>query len=134
MIAKSLAALSRRWAELLVSVLAGIYLFLGLAARGPLGLSAVLGAGAMGAGLWQAPRSRPLATALLVAGTVPFAVAAWWSVAAPLAGTLALAIGVPHVWGTPIGGGARRSARKRRLTTGPPALVRPSVGTDPAGG
>jgi hypothetical protein len=83
--------------RLLVGTLAAIYFMLGVTALGLLGLLAIAGAGAIVAALWQATRSRTTATVLLVAGAVPFAVAAWWSVVAPLTGLVVLAIGIPLV-------------------------------------
>ncbi|MEU6539041.1 hypothetical protein [Streptomyces sp. NPDC047000] len=81
------------WSTGLTAALAALYGWLGLAAHG---LDRALGLGGAVLVLAAVPvarRSRALAVTLLVAGAVPLAVAAWWSIAAPLVGLLILLLG-----------------------------------------
>lgn len=86
-------ALRTGWSTGLTVTLAALYAWLGLAAHGvdrALGLGGAL---LVLAAVWAARRSRALAVILLVAGAGPLAVAAWWSIAAPLVGLLTLLLG-----------------------------------------
>ncbi|MEZ5406853.1 MAG: CPBP family intramembrane glutamic endopeptidase [Acidimicrobiales bacterium] len=90
------AELSRRWPEALITLLAIVYLALGVAsgnARGVLGVAgglAILGSLAV-------PLRRPLlAAGLLVAGAVPYGLVAYWTVVAPVTGSLVLLLGLPR--------------------------------------
>jgi hypothetical protein len=92
------------WARGLTASLAALYGWIGLAGHGLdrlLGLAGVL---LIATALVAARWSRPTASVLLVVGTVPLAVAAWWSLAAPLVGLLALLLGwtaIRHHGATP---------------------------------
>jgi len=90
-------ALSAQWSAVLLGFLALIYLSLGIAARGPAGASAIVGALALAGVLPLRRRSRVLAALTLVAGALPFAILTWWSVVAPITAILALALGLPLV-------------------------------------
>jgi hypothetical protein len=88
-------ALSEQWPALLLGFLALIYLALGIIARGVTGVLAVSGSLAIAAALLLRHRSRMVAVLMLLAGALPFAVVAWWSVLPPLTATLTLAVGLP---------------------------------------
>lgn len=90
-------AVRSRWPAILLVVLALIYLTFGIFARSGTGLLGVAGALAVVAALALHGRSRPLAMAVLVTGTLPFAVVAYWSVVIPLTATLLLVIGLPYL-------------------------------------
>ncbi len=112
------AELSRRWAEALITVLAIVYLALGVAsgdARGMLGVAggfAILGSLAV-------PRRRSLLVAgLLVAGTVPYGLVAYWTVVVPVTGTLVLLLGLPR---------ALSPLHHRRLGSSRAGSVRPTA-------
>lgn len=81
------------WSTSLTAILAALYGWIGLATQGvdrALGLTGgllILAAGP------AARRSRALAVVLLVSGAGPLAVAAWWSIAAPVVGLLILLLG-----------------------------------------
>lgn len=93
-------ALSEQWPAVLVGGLALIYLALGITARGLIGVSAVAGSLAIAGALMTRHRSRSVAALVLVIGTLPFGVLAWWSVVPPLTAILALAVGLPLVVGS----------------------------------
>jgi predicted PurR-regulated permease PerM len=85
-----------RW---LTFALAALYGWIGLAGSGAHRVFALAGALCIAAAplvarsTWVGRWTRAVAVALLVAGAVPFAVVAWWSIAAPLIGALALVFG-----------------------------------------
>ena len=81
------------WATALVASLAAMYGWIGLAAHGPDRVLGVAGGLLIVAALALARRSLPTAVVVLVLGTAPLAVAAWWSIAAPLLGLLTLPLG-----------------------------------------
>lgn len=86
-----------QWPSILLGFLALIYVALGVVARGGTGVLAVAGGLAVIATLPLRRRSHAAAALLLVAGALPFAVVAWWSVVAPITGALMLMIGLPMV-------------------------------------
>jgi hypothetical protein len=83
------------WRFGLVTVIAGLYAWIGFSAHGlgrVLGLAgAVLVLGALAVG----GRSRPAAVVLLLLGALPLAVTTWWSLATPLLAVLAVALAWP---------------------------------------
>ena len=86
-------ALRTWWAAGLTALLAALYGWIGLAGHGVNRALGLTGALLVLAALPAARRSRPIAVILLVLGAVPLAVAAWWSIVAPLVGLLALLLG-----------------------------------------
>ncbi|WP_454858329.1 hypothetical protein [Promicromonospora soli] len=82
-----------RWARGLTVILAGLYAWIGLAGHGLDRILGLTGAVLVVVALLLARTSRPTAAVLLVVGVLPLAVAAWWSVVAPLVGLLALLLG-----------------------------------------
>jgi hypothetical protein len=86
-------ALRTWWTTGLTAILAALYGWIGLAGHDVYRALGLTGALLVVAALPAARRSRPLAVILLVLGAVPLAVAAWWSIAAPLVGLLALPLG-----------------------------------------
>ena len=83
------------WPAVLLAVLSAIYLTFGIVAGG---LGAVLGVGGVVAvvAAWALrSRSRAVGFTVLVAGVVPFAVMAAWTVVIPVTALLLVAIGVP---------------------------------------
>lgn len=82
-----------RWGHLLVSVLGAFELLIAVSA-GPITtiIVGVVGGVALLAAPWLP--TWPVRLLLLLIGTLPFAVMAWWSVAAPVIAVLALAIGL----------------------------------------
>ena len=77
-------ALSEHWPTILLGCLALIYIALGVAANGFTGVLAVLGGLAILAAPTLCSTSRTAAAVMLLAGAVPFAAVAWWSVVPPL--------------------------------------------------
>jgi hypothetical protein len=110
-------AVREQWSAILLGCLALIHVALGVIAGGGTGVLAVSGGLAVVAAMPLHRRSRTAATVVLGAGTLPFGAVAWWSVAAPLTGTLILVIGLPLVLSKvlngsgPPGPGAPESAR-----------------------
>ncbi len=93
-------AAERRWAAILLAVLALVYVFLGVTA---LGVAGALGAaGGLVVLALIAMRGRiaiPLARVLLIVAAIPFAAMTWWSAVTPLVGVLLLVLGVPGLAG-----------------------------------
>lgn len=85
--------LRTRWARGLTVILAALYGWIGLAGHGLDRLFGLAGALLILTALVLARTSRLAAGVLLVAGVLPLAVVAWWSLVAPLAGLLALPLG-----------------------------------------
>ncbi len=83
----------RNWLIVLAAVTALLYLYVGAGGHGLIRLLAVLGGVLILAAIVAAARSRVLAWLLLLAGTLPLAVATWWSVVTPLLAVLALVFG-----------------------------------------
>jgi hypothetical protein len=80
------------WPHLLVSMLGAFEILLAVSAGEPLTFTVgVVGGVALLAAPW--PPQLRLRLALLVIGTVPFAILTWWSVASLFLAVLALAIG-----------------------------------------
>lgn len=90
-------SLRAQWPSILLGSLALVYVALGIASRGLPGVLALVGALAVGGTLVLRHRSPALAAAVLVAGTVPWAVLDWWSIVPPATTVLALAVGLPLV-------------------------------------
>lgn len=99
-------AVGRNWLAILLTVLAVIYLALGITYLGLSGFVGIAGAVAVLAALALRERSRRTATVLLILGAVPFAVVTFWSLVTPLTCVLMLAIGLFVVSATPRVGGA----------------------------
>jgi len=94
----AIAVVRRNWLRILVGVL-GIYqILLALSAKPAIAVLGTVGGLLVIAAPWVPHRSPIGATVLLVVGTVPFAVVAWWSLIVPVVGLLALAIGLPVIW------------------------------------
>lgn len=87
----------RGWVQALLVVLGGVELV--MAASAPLVTMAigVLGGGALIACGWLLARSTIAAAVLLVIGTLPFAVVAWWAIVPVLVLVLASALAVPQL-------------------------------------
>jgi len=86
------------WLTGLTALLGGYYLFLGGdALPKATGVLGILGALAIWAALIATHRSHRLKLTLLVAGTLPFAIATWWSVVTPLIAVLLLSVGPPAI-------------------------------------
>lgn len=81
------------WAIVLTAALALLYAWIGFVGHGLDRVLGLAGAVLVLAALTVARWSRLVALALLVLGVVPLAVAAWWTIAAPLVGLLALLLG-----------------------------------------
>lgn len=81
------------WAYGLTVALAALYAWIGLAGHGLDRILGIAGALLIVAALATARWSRPAAAVLLAVGALPLAVAAWWSIVAPLIGLLALLLG-----------------------------------------
>jgi hypothetical protein len=97
-----------RWTTALTAALALLYAWIGIAGPGPDRILGLTGAVLVLAALVAARWSRLAAAALLFAGALPLAVAAWWSIAAPVVGLLVLTLGWPAIRAqAAIGTGAR---------------------------
>lgn len=90
-----IATLNAYWARGLCVALAVVYAFAGAVAWNRLSVAAFLGAGTVVIAVTIASRLRWVAAALIVIGPLPFAVLAWWSIVAPTAYLLIVAIGLP---------------------------------------
>lgn len=99
----------------LVIGLAVILLVFGLVAGGTVGWLGVTGAAAAAAALGLRCRSPHPAAGLLVAGTLPFAVASWWTVVVPTTSALLLVIGLPYVLARPSAPGPGAGRRSTEL-------------------
>jgi hypothetical protein len=87
----------RSWLTGLTVVLAVLDLWVGVAGHGLDRVLGLTGGLLILAALVVARTSRPAAQVLLLAGALPLAVAAWWSIVAPVVGLLALLLGWPAV-------------------------------------
>jgi hypothetical protein len=87
----------RQWLRVLVSVLGAYEIGLAFTARPAIAALGVIGGLLVVAAPWVARRSTAWAVALLIVGTLPFAVLTWWSLIVPLVAVLALAIGLPVI-------------------------------------
>jgi asparagine N-glycosylation enzyme membrane subunit Stt3 len=85
--------LRRTWPAALTGVIALLYTRVGLAADGRDQILGIVGGLVMLVALAAAQRSQPVALVLLVVGTLPLAVATWWSIATPVLAVLALVLG-----------------------------------------
>jgi len=81
------------WTTALTATLAALYGWIGLAGHGLIRVLGIAGALLILAALLATRRSRPIALVMLAVGALPLAVAAWWSIVAPLAGLLVLLLG-----------------------------------------
>lgn len=84
------------WLGGLTAILALLYAWVGLAAHGPDRIFGLVGAVAIMAAVAAAGRSRPAAIALLVLGSLPLSVLAWWSITTPVLAVLTLLLGWPR--------------------------------------
>jgi hypothetical protein len=90
---QTLVVVGSIWPHLLVSLLGAFEILMAVSAGGPVTIAVgVIGGAALLAAPW--PRQLTLRLALLVIGTVPFAVLTWWSVASLVLAVLALTIGI----------------------------------------
>jgi hypothetical protein len=89
--------IQQTWRTGLVVVVAALYAWVGVSVHGPDQLLGLLGALLIIAALAVAPRSPPIATGLLLLGTLPLAVMTWWSVVTPLLAVLCLLLGWPRL-------------------------------------
>ncbi|MBE1493927.1 hypothetical protein H4696_001027 [Amycolatopsis lexingtonensis] len=85
------------WTTALTAVSALFYVWIGLGGYGLDRTLGLAGAGLVLTALVVARRSRLIATALLVLGTAPLAIVAWWSIAAPVVGLVILLLGWPAI-------------------------------------
>jgi hypothetical protein len=89
----SAAFTEERWRIGLLCCCGAYLVFLGATALGIGGALGIAGGALVWAVAPLARRSRPLAWAALLAGTLPFAAVTWWSVITPLIALLAIALG-----------------------------------------
>jgi hypothetical protein len=89
--------LQQHWTVVLLSALAVIDLAFAALSRSMLGVLGVIASGSIAAAMFLGSRSRRSALLVLIIGTVPFAVAAFWTVVVPLTTALVLVIGLPFV-------------------------------------
>lgn len=80
-----------------MSVLGGYEILLALSARPAIAVLGVIGGLLVAASPWVARRSTGWAVALLLVGTLPFAVLTWWSLIVPFVAVMAVAIGLPVI-------------------------------------
>ena len=90
-------SIRRDWLRVLVSVLGAYEILLALSARPAIAALGVVGGLLVVAAPWAARRSTGWSVALLLLGTLPFAVLTWWSLIVPFVAVLALAIGLPVI-------------------------------------
>jgi hypothetical protein len=83
----------RRWRSGLLVACGACYVFLGATALGIAGGLGVLGGVSIWAAARIAPRTPPVAYALLLAGALPFAATTWWSLATPVLAVVTVVIG-----------------------------------------
>jgi hypothetical protein len=87
----------REWLAGLLSLLGLYEIVLALSGRPVVAGLGVVSGILVVAAPWAGRRMLAAGLALLVAGTVPFAVVTWWSIITPVVALLALAIGVPVI-------------------------------------
>jgi hypothetical protein len=80
--------------QVAIVVLAGFFVYVGIAEVGTARLFGVLGGFLIVAGLFARGRSRLLGAGLLVIGALPLAVTTWWSIITPLIAVLVLLLGL----------------------------------------
>ena len=88
--------LRRRWLAVLTTMLATMYVMIGVAGRGSLLLTGLLGAGAILGSLALGRRYHLLAIALLVLGMAPLVALTWWSIVTPVIALVCLIVGWPR--------------------------------------
>jgi len=86
-------ALRRTWPVVLVTIVALLYLWVGVAAHGWDRVWGLAGGLAILAAVALGRRYFAAAVAVLLLGALPLAVVTWWSVATPVLAVLALALG-----------------------------------------
>jgi hypothetical protein len=111
------AAVRHNWLRVLVSVLGGYEILLAPGAGAATAVLGLTGGLVVIAAPWAGRRSPALGAVLLAVGTMPFALVMWWSLIAPAAALLALAIGLPLM--------LAERARRGRLRSPGPAAGRP---------
>ena len=95
---RSLRALvAAAWPSTLLLVLGAIYVTFGIVAGGPLAITGLGGATAIGLALALRRRSRCAAAIVLIVGVAPFAVVAAWTAVLPVTAVLILATGLPII-------------------------------------
>jgi hypothetical protein len=92
-----LRTLQQSWPVALLAVLAVIELAFAAISRSAVGLLGLMGSVSIAAAVALRDRTRRWAVVVLVAGTLPFALATLWTVVVPVTTVLALAIGLPFV-------------------------------------
>jgi hypothetical protein len=92
--------IAEQWTPSLLMVLASIYLTFGIVAGGIAGVVGVVGAVCVGASIALRRTSVVWSAIVLVAGVLPFAVIAAWTVVIPLTALLMITLGLPHIIGS----------------------------------
>lgn len=90
-----LATLDDAWPSILLFILAIVYIVLGIAESGWVGVIGITGGLSVLASLVFRPSDRWVSVILLLAGVVPFAVATAWTGVTVLTAALMLAVGLP---------------------------------------
>lgn len=85
--------LHRNWPGALLAVLGFLYLWIGLAAHGWDRVLGVVGGVLILAAAAAIRRSATIALGLLLLGSLPLAVATWWSIVTPMLAILTLLMG-----------------------------------------
>ena len=75
------------------AIVAGLYVWVGMAGHGLDRLFGLLGGVLIIAAIGVASRSRPLSTVLLLVGALPLAVLTWWSLVTPVLAVLGVLTG-----------------------------------------
>lgn len=96
-----IAKLEHHWLRGLATILAAVYIYLGVQVGGVAGFVGVVGGLLIGAALILRSRSRLLGGILLAAGALPFALLTWWSAIVPALALVTLLIGGAIVARTP---------------------------------
>jgi hypothetical protein len=79
--------------EGLLVILGGLYVYVGIYETGIPRLTGILGGLIIVVAAFVGIRSRLIAGGLLSLGTIPLAIASWWSIVTPLIAVLALLLG-----------------------------------------
>ncbi|GAA2352171.1 hypothetical protein [Streptomyces violaceusniger] len=86
-------AVRDRWAGVLTAALGACLVLVAVDASAPLVAVAAVSGGLVAAAPWVARGPRRLATAMLLAGTLPFAALTWWTLVTPAIALLSLTAG-----------------------------------------
>ncbi|HEY4844358.1 MAG TPA: hypothetical protein VII89_01565 [Candidatus Dormibacteraeota bacterium] len=98
----------RNLLEGLLVILGGLYVYVGVYEIGVARFAGILGGLIIVAATVVGRRSRPIAGSLLLVGTLPLAIATWWSVVTPLVAVLALLLGGNILFTQPRASDAKR--------------------------